>query len=370
MRILMLTNFAGDAIGGGETHLLRLLDGLRGRYETVVGCVEGSTIERLLVDAGHEVRPVRWSSALAAIRDVGAIARSERVDLVHAHGYFPGIIARLARRAGAPVVSTMHCAPDVALEARDDARTRRSVRVRGLVDNATAGRVCRMIAVSEMVAAKMRAQGFPADKLAVIHNGVPVAEVADRARASTYALHAAPEGTIWIGTVARLEASKNTRALIGAVPFLPPHVRCAIVGDGAERPALEALAISLGVADRIAFPGHTDDVPGALASLSALVVPVPLGGLNVTMLEAMAVGTPVVGVLGGAGEAIVDGESGLLVPTAEPALLAAAVTRLLDDAALRSRLVDNARTRVAAEFSVETMVARTEAVYALCARIA
>ena len=107
-----------------------------------------------------------------------------------------------------------------------------------------------------------------------------------------------------------------------------------VVGDGPQRPRLEAMAQSLGVADRVCFAGWTDDVPAALNAGRVYVLLSTSEGLPMAMLEAMSCGLPVVVTdVGGNAEVVRDGENGYVVPVdADPATIAQRLAALLDDA--------------------------------------
>jgi glycosyltransferase involved in cell wall biosynthesis len=176
-----------------------------------------------------------------------------------------------------------------------------------------------------------------------------------------------PAGRV-IGTVARLAGQKGIETLLEATPRLlkaASNTRILIAGDGPDRARLEARASRLGVAGAVEFLGYRHDIETVHAALDAMVLPSRHEGFGVVFLEAMAMGVPVVGTrVVGTVDAIEDGSTGLLVPPAEPAALAAAILRLFDDPPLRSRLVEEARRRVRAEHAREVMVRRTEALYA------
>jgi glycosyltransferase involved in cell wall biosynthesis len=151
--------------------------------------------------------------------------------------------------------------------------------------------------------------------------------------------------------------------LLAAAEHVPDAV-FALAGDGAERHRLHGLARGLGVQDRVLFLGQRHDIPELLAVCDVVVVPSLDEGLSVAVLEAMALGRPVVATaVGGTPEAVHDGVTGLLVPPANPAQLAAAIRRIIEDGALAERLGDAARARAEAAFSAARMVERISAVY-------
>jgi glycosyltransferase involved in cell wall biosynthesis len=179
--------------------------------------------------------------------------------------------------------------------------------------------------------------------------------------------------------VGRLVERKGVAHLIEALTRLTSRspVRLVIVGDGAERPRLVALAQRLGIADRVVFRGKISDadLQQAYQAADLLVLPATLDargdteGLGVVLLEAMNYGVPVIASrIGGITDIVADGESGILVPPGEAAALAAAIDRVLGDAALARRLGEAGRARLAREFSWEAITKRWEAVYRSVAR--
>jgi glycosyltransferase involved in cell wall biosynthesis len=166
-----------------------------------------------------------------------------------------------------------------------------------------------------------------------------------------------------VGTVGRLVPQKGLLDLVAAAPAIAvrhPDVRFAIVGDGPQRAQLEAQA-----GGRFLFTGWREDVPELLASFDVYALPSYFEGLCYAVIEAQAAGVPVVATpVGGVRENVVDGETGLLCRPGDPASLAAAINRLLDDADLARRLAGEARRRVFDRYSVRRMVEETIALYA------
>ena len=170
-----------------------------------------------------------------------------------------------------------------------------------------------------------------------------------------------------VGNVARLAPQKDHATLLDAfarVREVRPDARLALVGDGESRAELEARAERLGIAHNVLFTGARDDVPDVLASFDVFAFPSLFEGLCLAVIEAQAAGVPVVATpVGGIRETVVDGETGLLVPTRDPQALAAAILRLLDDRELSARLAAEAQRRVRDRFSEQRMVEETLALY-------
>jgi glycosyltransferase involved in cell wall biosynthesis len=137
-----------------------------------------------------------------------------------------------------------------------------------------------------------------------------------------------------------------------------------IGGEGPERPRLEGIAMSLGIARQVRFLGGVDDIPSLFASAHLMVHPSKSEGLSNTILEAMAEGLPVVASdVDGAAELITDRKTGLLVPPNQPEPLAAKIRQLLSNPALRAELGKSGLDLVRERCSVRSITARYESIY-------
>ena len=140
-----------------------------------------------------------------------------------------------------------------------------------------------------------------------------------------------------------------------------PEADFVVAGDGELRHELERQAAG----SRVRFLGARDDVPELLASLDVFAFPSLFEGLCLAVIEAQAAGVPVVATpVGGIRETVVDGETGLLVPTGNPGGLAAAIRRLLEDRPAAEAMAAEARRRVRERFSIERMLDETLRLYA------
>lgn len=160
----------------------------------------------------------------------------------------------------------------------------------------------------------------------------------------------------------RLTPQKRLELALQAVAAVP-GVSLVVLGDGAERERLERLAAELGLSDRVRFlgAGSRDDVLRLFAAADAAVVTSDWENLPHTVLEALAVGTPVIATsVGGVPEVVHDGENGLLVLPAAPEALTKAILRFVGDPELRARLAANAAASVA-HLAEDVLLAQIEA---------
>ena len=213
----------------------------------------------------------------------------------------------------------------------------------------------RVVVPSESVARRaIERSRVPAAKLVVIPNAVDVAAFASVAR-----VPASPD-VFRVGFVGRLDPVKRVGDLLDAVATLPASARLDLFGDGAELPAItRAIARTPTLVDRVTLHGAIGDARHAYATIDALVLPSEAEGFGLVLIEAMAAGVPVIGTdVDGIRDVVAHERTGLLAPVADPPALAAAIRRLIDDGALRDRLVVAARDDVAKRFAWDAVIAR------------
>ena len=163
--------------------------------------------------------------------------------------------------------------------------------------------------------------------------------------------------------VCRLEAQKGLDTALRALADVP-EATLLVLGEGPDRAALESLAASLGVRDRLLLPGRVGDVAALYPQADLVVHPARWEGFGLAMLEAMLASKPVVAArAGSAPELVDDGRTGLLVPADDPDALAEAVSTLLTDPARAAAMGAAGLERARAEFSVARMADRTLALY-------
>ncbi|MBS3956571.1 MAG: glycosyltransferase [Clostridiales bacterium] len=205
-------------------------------------------------------------------------------------------------------------------------------------------------------------RGLPGAKMRVVHNAL--------ADANARVKHTAGD-SLTIGCVARMDSGKGILDLVhafGSIAEGHPDVRLVLIGDGPELPRLRSEVRDRGLADRISLPGYYDgEVAEVLSTFQIYAYPSLWEGLPYAILEAMRAGCAIVSTdVGGVSEAIIDGQTGLLVPPGSPIALAAALEKLITDSDMRLQLASAARERFETEFSLDVMHARTAQVFADC----
>ncbi len=293
---------------------------------------------------------------LAGMRAMRRLVRRERYDLVHVHWPVPhalfGMVAH--RTANTPIVTTYYGA-----ELRLAARSRLFTRLL----RAGARLSARNVAISRHTAVDLaRLTGVEAD-------------VIPYSTAFTPHGRSTPpnSGSFTVLFVGRLVERKGVPVLFDAWARASlERSKLVIVGDGPDRPALQAHASRLGISASVEFRGRVSDaeLSSAYASADLFVLPAVLDahgdteGLGVVLLEAMASNVPVLAsAAGGITDVVVDGESGVLVPPGDVNALAEALQRLRGDDALRKRLAAHGAARVRDEFSWDAIADRWLAVY-------
>jgi glycosyltransferase involved in cell wall biosynthesis len=182
---------------------------------------------------------------------------------------------------------------------------------------------------------------------------------------------ALPGDTKSIVSVGRLAPQKGHDVLLrafAAVAREHPGWTLTIVGEGPERPALQALASALGIADRVRFTGTLPEPGEVLVKADFFVMASRYEGFPNALLEAMACGLPVISTSSvGAQEIVTDGHDGLLTPIDDEAALADAMRRLIEDPQLRERLGRNG-AEVSERYSLERIVERWDTAISAASR--
>jgi glycosyltransferase involved in cell wall biosynthesis len=307
-----------------------------------------------------------WMGLLKEILRLRRLFKLYPVNLLHTNnaGAEPAPIA--ARLAGVPIVlATWHVDSTYDLDG-----TRSGLRYR-LLEMVCMRCLHHAISVSHATAVDwLRRCHLPASyrrKLTVIHNGIPVESLRRRVPLAEAKAAAGLGGRLVIGSLGRLEPAKGYEYLIRALPAVVaayPQTLVRIAGRGALQSGLTDLARSLGVEKHLEFTGFNADIQSFLETLDIYVQPSLCEALPMSILEACAVGMPVIASeVGGVAECVRHGRTGLVVPPRDSQALSQAIAALAQDPPLRDTMTLEAEALMSQQFRRETMVEKTLAVY-------
>ncbi len=351
---------------GVGVHLLNLMRWLDlARLQVSLICPDTPDGRRLLVRAaqlGAQVHPwtVRDRRDQASISRLRRFLHDEKVTIFHSQVgiSWEGMLGlRTAYEAGVPVRLVTEHLPYLLTHPGQVAEHRRTT---CLAD--------RVITVSEGSRRTFLDQGYPSEQFVCIHNGIepPLQPPAREAAAVRRSIGVA-EGAPLLLNVARLTTQKGHEVLLEALPTVLtryPQAYLACVGEGPECERLRRYARALGIAGATHFLGRRDDVPALMGAADLFVLSSRFEGHPLSVLEALGMGLPVVGTrVCGLEEAVVPGETGLLVEPEQPQQLAAAILELLPDRERRVRMGEAGKRLVAERFSARQMAHKTMELY-------
>jgi L-malate glycosyltransferase len=318
---------------GGQKQVWLLARALarRGGVDQCVVTSAGSELGRRVAADHIPASTPGWTAALDPRALMALLRVGRRGGILHAHdGHALTLAGVAAALLGARLVVTR----------RVDFALRRTTFWQ---------RADRVIAISDAVRAALMASGVPAHRIALVHSGIAVEEVAaSRPRDPRPAL-GLPANTPLAVTTGALVAHKDHATMIEAAALAAadrPDLHWAIAGDGPVRPRLEDLIRELGVADRVHLLGHVADPAGLVKAAELFVMSSVEEGLGTSVLDAMALGVPVVATRAGGIPEMLEGGAGVLVPSRDSDALAAAVVRLIGAPEERSLLATRARKAV------------------------
>jgi glycosyltransferase involved in cell wall biosynthesis len=348
--------------GGAEQLLLSgvpYLDTASYRYQFAYLLPWKDSLVPELTGAGFAVHCLEGARGPGWAGRLRALVRREGIGLVHVHSPVAAAGVRAVAGRRTRVVYTEHNLWD------------RYHPATWAANLATFPRNDHVFAVSETVRQSIRYPGplrlLPMPPLETLHHGLDPAALPVPGRDGVRAELGIPEDAPVVGSVANFKAAKDHATLLRAAAQVRqaiPSVRFVLVGQGPLEAETRRLAGQLGLDQTVVFAGFRTDATRLMAGFDAFALSSTYEGLPIALIEAMAVGCPaVVTRVGGTPEVVTDGVHGFLVPPRDPAALAAGLTRLLGDRALRDGLGEAAAAR-AQDFDIRTAVRRMEQVYA------
>jgi glycosyltransferase involved in cell wall biosynthesis len=330
---------------------------LRDRRDDVFNIHErasGAPVEYLEVLERHSFDPAVWSHLRRLITE-------RQIDLVHAHDYKTDLLAwLLSHAAGVRAIATVH------------GWTGHSTRERICyypADKRVLARFPRLIAVSSDIARELVQHGANPARVTTVLNAIDHRHFKrdpSRVAAARTALGVQPQHIV-IGAVGRLEPQKRFDLLLeafAALQITSPELRLIIAGDGSLRQALETQRDALGLRESVLLTGHVADVIPLHHAFDLFVQSSDYEGTPNAVLEAMAMGTPIVATeAGGTSELIYDGTHGRIIPIGKVDRLIWGLQAALADPVTTRAMAARARLRVEGELSFESRVRKVEGIY-------
>ncbi len=351
--MIIVQLMASPFLGGPERQAVGLARHLPAGWRAVfLTFAEGGRCQALLTEVhkhGLEGRALRgnFPRVFRAAREVADELKQLRADVVCCHGYKPDVIGWLAaRRAGVPAVAVAHGWTAVTLK----------VRLNEALDRLVMRRMDAVVCVSEAMAEKVRNAGVAAERAVVIRNAVelPDGDPDPEYRRLLESFFPKPPRLV-VGAAGRFSPEKGFGVLIDAASSVlreRPDAGFVLFGDGPLRPALERQVAELGLRQKVVLPGFRADLVKFLPHLDLFALSSFTEGLPVAVLEALAVGVPVVATaVGGTPEAVEDGVCGRLASPGDPAALASGIAELLADPDRRRAMGEEGRRRVRERFT-------------------
>lgn len=320
-------------VGGAEVLAARIARRLQERFHFVFACLDGlGTLGKQLREEGFRVEVLNRKPGIdvACVRRLAQFADDQQAQVIHAHQYTPFFYARAPGWAGrrVPVLFTEHgrVHPDLPNRKR-------------ILFNRLFLRSCdRVVAVGESVKRALIAnEGIPSGRIDVIYNGVRLDDFAEDSQERTEVrreLGLAPTTPVAI-QVARLDGLKDHSTALRTAERVReslPDFQLLLVGEGPERPKIEAEVETRGLGGTVRLLGLRTDVRRLLAAADLFLLTSISEGIPVTLIEAMAARLPIVSTdVGGVPEVVMPGGTGWLAPAEDDERLGQAVIQSLLD---------------------------------------
>ena len=366
-----------DGVYGAEQVVLALAReaATDARYTATIGCLVKD------VDAENPLHARAAALGLPAVKlqmrvaqsplDVARLPfrlRALGAGILHAHGYkavIAGYAAHLATRV--PIVSTCHLW-------FEESESKWTYNWLARLERRLYPRLAHVIAVSAPIASQLRRWHVDPRRLTEVPNGVVLDGTGERNRSAEAIRRELgfPSDAFVALNVGRLADQKAQADLVDAAARVHvdhPRLRVVILGEGHLRPVLEQQIVASGLQDVVRMPGFADNVRDYLSVADTFVLPSVDEGLPIALLEAAGAGVAAVCTpVGGIPTVFDDGRSALFVPVHDPAALAAAISRLIENRALRTSIAEEGRAAVRRTHSSEVMYRRYREIYDRIAR--
>ena len=379
----MLNIITRMIMGGAQNIVLDLLQRIdKGKFESFLlsGSEADTRFSKLnniesnnhLLFLPELVREINIRMDVKAVAKLTAILCSVKPDIVHCHTYKAGVIGCIAAKlAGVKAVIFTPHGHIFERGANIPGVPTNRFSLFGLYWLTRFAQMCadKVTALSDIdMAHQVRISLAPAGKYCVIRNGINLGNMKNISNGSSFRKQLGiSSDTAIVGTVGRLTSEKGYRFLVEAMAKVRERfskVILLIVGKGALEQELVSLTHKHFLQDCVRFLGEVDDVALPLSAMDVYVQPSLYESQGLAMIEAMAARKSVVATnVGGIPDVVKDGETGLLVPPADPTALADAIITLLKDRDMAKRFGEAGYQRVEKFYSVDNMVRNYENLY-------
>jgi len=345
-------------IGGAGRYLLNLISNWDyENYEIAVACPGGGELEKQLHSAKVRVFPLKGGESslrFSQIRDLISIIKKQNIDIVHTHASFSGRVA--GKLLSCKIVMTRH---GLSWQNNNTVKRLMTRRLSKMFTH-------RIIAISRAVKINLIETGVPANMIETVYNGIDLTGYDNIEPILRRDLSLSSDVPI-IGIVARLVWEKGYKYMLKAMPRILekfPKAVLIIIGEGPLEESLKALCRELDITDNVIFMGYQDNVEKLALDFDVFVLPSVSEGLGLALLEAMALGKPVITTeVGGIPEVVKSGVNGLLVPPRNKELLAENVIKVLLSKDMADSLGTCAKNTVYEKFSARQMTTETLKIY-------
>ena len=300
----------------------------------------------------------------APIKAVSSLIHDKHFDIIQTHGYKSAFIAFFARFfVKVPWVAFLH------------GHTTENVKVRlyHALEFKLAKQADRIITVSHEMRNRLVSRGLPAEKTIVIRNSFdPEQFTTSFAGVDLREKFGVSPDEKLIGVIGRFSSEKGVDVFLKALKLLTQSclpVKAILIGEGILENELRDYCLAQQISDRVIFAGYQQNIATFYPILDLMVIPSRSEGLPNVALEALHFGVPVVATdVGGTSEVIIDGKTGLLVPSEATELMQAAILKLLTDAELRCHVIEQGKQHLVANFSPQSRVKKIENIYSELAK--
>ncbi|MEG2526985.1 MAG: polysaccharide pyruvyl transferase CsaB [Oscillospiraceae bacterium] len=366
MKVIHL--ISGGDTGGAKTHIHYLLSGLCKNIDATLVCFMRGEFSDEAEALGIPTVVLDGRNIFKTLRTLKSMIKSGGYDLIHSHGARGNFMASLLRRScKLPLVATVHSDYKLDYLGRPLANL-----IYGTLNAYALRRTSYLVGVSAAMKNLLISRGFAPNDIFTIYNGVDFSVVPKNEDRLAYlrslGLSSVDESSVVVGIAARLDPVKDISTLIrgfAAAEKSAPCLRLVIAGDGAELESLRALALELGVAEKICFAGWISDINTFYAALDINTLTSVSETFPYALTEGARAMLPTISSrVGGVPALITDSETGFLFPAGDHTALGAKLAELAKNPELRKKLGMAIYEKTKREFSVEATTQRQLDIYA------